>query len=98
MTIIFPLIATLYAIYFYDKISKSSSPSNEGLTKNEKINVILSEIFSPVVAGAIYYYGWRKKFPQKASQANRYSWIIFLVLILIAIARSIIAPPVDAGY
>jgi hypothetical protein len=79
------LVATLYAVYFYDKVRKSPS-TNDGLTQNEKISVILSEIFSPVLAGAIYYYGWRKKFPKKASQANKYSWIIFGLLILLSFA------------
>ena len=28
----------------------------------------------PILAGAILYYGWRKKLPTKAQQANRISW------------------------
>jgi len=67
--------------FLYEKCQKNSS-KDSGLTKAEKIKVIASEALNPLIAGAIYYYGWRKQLPQKANQANKYSFIIFGAYIL----------------
>lgn len=67
-----PLFLTLYLINQVEK----GRPTNLGLTQNEKIQVIITEFFNPLIAGAFYYYCWKKGFPKKASQANLYSWAI----------------------
>lgn len=79
---LFVLIASIYAYFLMAKVKKTVSKDSQ-LTKSEKIQVLITELFSPIIAGAIYYYGWRKKLPTKANQANKYSIIMFFVLIII---------------
>jgi hypothetical protein len=38
--------------------------------------VILTEFFSPIIAGLIYYFGWKKLLSSKAKQAIHYSFIV----------------------
>lgn len=78
LVFIFPLIWTIYLI---NKVARGES-TNQRLTKNEKIQVIITEILYPIIAGAFYYYCWKNEFPKKASQANKYSFIIFVVEII----------------
>jgi hypothetical protein len=57
--------------------------SSEPLTKKEKIGVIFLCIFNPIIAGTILYYGWKKKLPIKAHQANQISlWVFFVMVVL----------------
>lgn len=58
------------------------SQNNSSLTESERTRVIITEIFTPIIAGAFYYYGLKNKFPKKASEANKYSWIIFGVMLV----------------
>lgn len=69
-------------MYVINAVEKTKFHSG-GLTRNEKIQVIITEIFNPLIGGTFYYYCWKKDFPKKASQANLYSWIIFGIEILI---------------
>lgn len=46
----------------------------EPLTKDEKITVWVLCLLSPIVAGAIFYYGWKTKLPKKAAEANIITW------------------------
>jgi hypothetical protein len=58
------------------------------LTHAEKVTVLLTEFLNPIFAGAFYYYSWRKKFPNKASQANKYSFLLFgLQVVLVILLR-----------
>lgn len=47
------------------------------LQGNEKIIVWIANIINPLIAGFLFYYMWRKSFPDKAKQANRVSFIVF---------------------
>lgn len=71
--IIFIAVLTL-TLYIANKIEikKKDGP----LQGNDKLFVILTEVFNPVIAGAFYYYIWKKTMPKKASEANKYSFII----------------------
>jgi hypothetical protein len=55
--------------------------SEEPLTVTEKILVFVFCIFNPYLAGAILYYGWRNRLPNKAKTANRISWIALGLII-----------------
>ncbi len=77
------ILAGLAVAYFF-RVKVSNEVKKDGpLDDTEKLIVIVTEILSPILAGAIYYYGWKNKFPKKASQANKYSWIVFLILLVI---------------
>jgi hypothetical protein len=84
-----PFIALVYAIRFSRKIAKSTpegTVNSESLTGQEKLNVWLLDIVNPILHGAIFYFSWRKKLPTKAKQANKISFIVFCIEILVAIA------------
>ena len=66
------------------EVEKEAKGSN-GLTQNEKIQVIITEVLDPVIAGAFYYYCWKNQFPKKARQANLYSFIIVGIELIIVI-------------
>jgi Na+-transporting methylmalonyl-CoA/oxaloacetate decarboxylase gamma subunit len=90
MQLLIFLAVLAYSIYFMKSVKKNSS-KDSGLTKAEKIKVIASEALNPLIAGAIYYYGWRKQLPQKANQANKYSFIIFGAYILFGVILVLIS-------
>lgn len=50
----------------------------ENLTSQEKIIIWITCIVDPILAGAIYYFGWRKVLPLKAKSANLISWLAFV--------------------
>jgi ankyrin repeat protein len=47
------------------------------LTRTEKAWTWVLCFLNPLITGGILYYGWRKKLPVKAKQANRISFMIF---------------------
>lgn len=49
------------------------------LEGKEKIIVWIANIVNPLIAGFLFYYSWRKKFPNKAKQANKISFVVFVV-------------------
>lgn len=80
-----PTAAFVYMFYLTNKVEKTTT-ANVELTSSEKLQVIITEFFNPVIAGAFYYYCWKNRFPKKASQANLYSWIIVGIETVIAFA------------
>jgi hypothetical protein len=64
--------------------------SYEPLTGGRKTIVALLALVNPIVAGAIFYYGWRTRLPSKAKTANLFSFLgglsIFCGLILYVLA------------
>ena len=80
------LATSLYfAFSLINKVLSSRTDANSQLDSSEKKKVIITEIFSPIIVGAFYYYSWKKSFPLKAKEANRYSWMILLVQLLLYI-------------
>ena len=53
------------------------------LTGSERLYVWLLSLLSPVLAGAIFYYGWKKVAPQKAKSANRISIVALVILAVV---------------
>ena len=45
--------------------------------------VFALNILSPVLASAIFYYGWRKKFPKKAKTSNRMGFFAFFLWVIV---------------
>jgi len=46
------------------------------LQGKEKIIVWIANIVNPLIAGFLFYYMWRKNFPNKAKQANTVTFIV----------------------
>lgn len=78
----FALIASIYAYFLMMKVKKTTKKDSP-LTKSEKIQVLITEFLGPIIVGAIYSYGWKKTLPTKANQANKYSIIMFFVILAI---------------
>ena len=79
------IVDLTYVLYFVRKVENTSKADSE-LTKNEKLQVIVTLILGGVlVPGAAYYYCWKGRFPKKANEANKYSFIVFGALFLVAI-------------
>jgi hypothetical protein len=79
------IVVTLFSIVLMLKIKKTIADgqvSEDVLTKNEKLYIWIFSILDPVLAGAIFYYGWKKKLPKKAHQANQISMWAFLIVIV----------------
>lgn len=60
--------------------------SDETLSRKYKVIIWILCFFNPVLAGAVFYYGWRKKLPVKAKQANRISVWAFLILFIVGVS------------
>ncbi len=78
------LTSTVAAIlYMLHMRHKKIDPERDTapLTIRQKPFVIVLVILSPIIAGAIFYYGWIKRFPKKANQANWWSIIVFIIWI-----------------
>ena len=80
------IIGALYAYYLKEKLLKETKSSTVGLTKTEKYQVLIAEVMSPILAGAILYYGWKKQLPQKAKEANKWSWIISAIIFVLYVS------------
>lgn len=90
MELIIFIVATIISVVYMKSVLKGEVSPESSLEGNEKIFVPLLTFFSPLIAGAIFYYGWKKLLPTKAKIANRISWIMFLLWIIINIAFAFI--------
>ena len=79
------IVATVYSVYYSRKLKETVNDKSSELISNEILHVVVPEIFSPIIAGAVYFYSWRKSMPKKASQANKYSWIIIGIFVFFGI-------------
>ncbi|MDO8498906.1 MAG: hypothetical protein Q7S44_03920 [bacterium] len=61
------------------------------LTRNEKIQVIITLLLTTAISWIIYYYGWKGSLPIKAKQVNSYLLKLFLVLGAVAITALALA-------
>lgn len=82
LTFAITILVVIFAVKTESRVSENQI-SQESLTRNEKISVWLFSFLDPLVAGAVFYYWWRKKLPMKAKQANKISWLAILILIVL---------------
>ncbi|MFZ5366509.1 MAG: hypothetical protein ACOZBZ_04485 [Patescibacteria group bacterium] len=61
--------------------------NDDTLKSKEKIIVWIANLINPLIAGFLFYYSWRKRFPNKAKQANTISFLAlgidFIIYILL---------------
>ena len=61
------------------------------LQGKEKVIVWVANLINPLVAGFLFYYSWRKKFPKKARQANTISFLALSIdLVVYLLIRELI--------
>lgn len=75
-------IGTIYLMIKTKKQVVDGQISQEMLTGNEKLLVWLFCFLNPIIAGAVFYYGWKKNLPMKAKAANQISLWAFLILVI----------------
>lgn len=75
---------SLYVIHAVETDGKRDAPLSYG----EKTKVIVTEIFNPIVTGSFYYHCWKREFPLKAKQANRYSFVILGLWMMVTVLGS----------
>ena len=80
------LLLLVLVLYFIRRLERNTK-GDVSLTKSEKLFVITTELFAPIIAAAFYYYCWKRRFPTKAHQANKYQWVIFGVGMIIALGK-----------
>ena len=85
------VIAVCAYSYFFMKKVLDNTTVDGPLTKNEKINVIITLIVATLPAYFIYYFGWKEKLPIKAKQVNKYVWNIIGWLVAIGIIGILVA-------
>ena len=86
----FQIIALYYTYTFINKVLDGHG--SDELNSDEKKTVLLTTFFNPLVAGAFYYYCLKKQFPKKASQANKWSWVMFGLFLIVIISIALIVP------
>ncbi len=59
--------------------------TSESLSKKEKIMVWIFCFLNPILAGAVFYYGWKRKLPIKAKEANKISIGAFSIEVILGI-------------
>jgi len=72
------------------KVTLHAPLSDEPLDSREKIITWIFCLLAPVVAGGVLYFVWRHKYPKKAKQANKISWLAFLIELIIGVAVRIV--------
>ncbi len=91
--LVFLIIPGIISFYVMRK-KKSTVPEGQidetPLSKKMYWGVLVLCLVAPLVAQAIFYYGWKKRLPQKAKKANTLGWysVIFWIVV------SVIAPVV----
>jgi hypothetical protein len=66
------------------------APSQTKLSSRDKVWVWILCFLDPIINGAIFYFGLRKKSPARAKEANQISWWSFLAVFLLGITLIII--------
>jgi len=63
----------------------------EPLSGKEKLLVFVLCLVNPLILGAVFYYGWKKKLPQQAKTANYLSFAAFAIFLVIFFGRGYLA-------
>jgi|GEM_PF-1615368 len=72
------------------KLKSLTETDQAPLTNQQKVVVGLLSFFDPILAGCIFYFGWKKQLPVKARQASLIASSVFLfLLVLIGIGYSV---------
>ena len=83
------LISVIVAVVYMLKIRRAGTQDPamvDGLTIGERILAIITVFFGGVIiVGSIFYYGWKKRFPQKARSVLHIEWVFLAVVLLAAL-------------
>jgi len=83
------MVAAFIVSFIIMRRSVTASRNTENreilLNQSEKIWVWVLCFLSPILAGGVFYYGWRTPLPEKAEQANKISWMAFFLRLVVEI-------------
>jgi hypothetical protein len=79
-------IASILYMIELRKHAPQGTVDTSPLSLRQRSYVLAMVILAPIVAGAVFYYGWIKRMPVKAKQANRWSLLIAAILIVVYLA------------
>ena len=83
LSFLFVLVITLSLMLKEKSCVPHGEVLRDGLSNKQKVVIIFLCLFNPVIAGTIFYYGWKKKLPVKAKQANTISvWAFVCILVI----------------
>jgi hypothetical protein len=71
-----------------DVLPGTSSPLP--LSSGERVIVWVLALLNPILTGLIFYYGWKKRLPIKAKQANTITLWAFVIVIAVAVAVNVL--------
>lgn len=84
--LIFTLIPGIVSFFVMRK-EKSAVPEGQvdesPLSGNVFWYVLVLCLLAPLIAQAIFYYGWKKRLPKKSKKANSLGWLAILVWIVV---------------
>jgi hypothetical protein len=78
------VISYIYMKKQKDKLALDEINEN-GLQGKNLLIVCLLCTFAPFVASTIFYYGWKKKLPKKAKQANRIGLLTIIIVFVVSL-------------
>ena len=84
--LIFTLIPGVFSFFYMRKMKKAMIEGQVDQSKlegNDFWIVLVLNLLAPLIASAIFYYGWRKQLPKKASTANKLGFLAIGVWILL---------------
>lgn len=80
--LIFTLIPGVFSFFYMRKMKKTlveGQVDESKLQGNELWIVLVLNLLAPLIASTIFYYGWKKQLPKKASTANKFGFLAFAV-------------------
>ncbi|HEY4521471.1 MAG TPA: hypothetical protein VJL57_03685 [Candidatus Paceibacterota bacterium] len=73
--------AAIWSIVLVTERKKAITDPNAKLSTLDHVQVLITTFFAPILAGCIFYFGWRQQLPQMARRA--------LILAIIAVSIQI---------
>jgi hypothetical protein len=93
---IIAMLVNLLILLVVEKVERGNK-HDAPLTTGEKWMVIPLLFLNLVIADAFFYFCWKKKLPTKASQANKYAFVILGVWIVLIALYYFLGPRLGFG-
>ena len=80
---IIPGVASFFVMKKEKEQFSEGQIDNTPLSGRLLLYVAVLNLFAPLIAQSIFYYGWKKQLPEKAKKANNIGWLLFLAEIVV---------------
>lgn len=75
------LVTWIWMIRIRSSVSVNGQDLSD-LKLAESVYILVLSVLAPVIAPAIFYYGWKARLPNKARRANKLGWISFAIALV----------------